>query len=63
MRIEIDGMHCDACVRRVRKALEAAGVAAREVKVGSAEVDAPPEREAAAIEAVRKAGFSPHKSA
>lgn len=60
MRLEIDGMHCDACVRRVRKALENAGVRSHLVEVGAAEIDAP-ELEAA-VAAVRRAGFEPRKS-
>jgi copper chaperone len=63
MRIAIDGMHCQACVQRVRKAIEKVdGVAIQQVEVGSAVVTADSARETAVLEAVRKAGYEPHKS-
>ena len=67
MKIVIDGMHCQACVQRVRKALEKVeGAEVRQVEVGSAEVvfdpALHPNGEAAALEAVRKAGYQPHPS-
>jgi copper chaperone len=63
MRVKIDGMHCDACVRRVRMALEKTeGVSVKEVQVGWAEVTADSSREPAMLEALRKAGFEPQKS-
>jgi len=63
MQIEISGMHCDGCVRRVRKALEKIdGVQIEDVQVGSAVVHGAPEQEAAAVEAVRKAGFEARQS-
>jgi len=38
--VNIDGMHCGACVRRVRSALEKVpGVTVREVEVGHATVE------------------------
>ena len=43
IRLRVDGMHCDGCVRRVRKLLEMAG--AREVnsvEIGSAEFSVAP---------------------
>ena len=44
-RIEIDGMHCDACERRVRQGLEKLpGVTVKSVKVGEAIVDRDPDR-------------------
>jgi len=68
MEIAIEGMHCDACVRRVKKALAealeaAAGVRVDRVEVGSATITADPEGEAAALEAIRKAGYEPHARA
>ena len=61
MNIAIEGMHCDACVRRVRMALEKVeGVTVHEVKVGSAVVDADASLQAAAMEAIQKAGYRPH---
>ena len=64
MNIAIEGMHCDACVRRVRMALEKVeGVTVREVTVGSAVVDTDASRQEAALAAIVKAGYQPHISA
>jgi copper chaperone CopZ len=64
MNIAIEGMHCDACVRRVRTALEKVdGLTVRDVQVGSAVVDADAAQQAAALEAIQKAGYQPHISA
>lgn len=42
-RLKISGMHCDACVRRVRLALEqVSGVTVKDVKVGEAIVEHEP---------------------
>lgn len=63
MKIAIDGMHCEACVQRVRKALEKVeGAHIEQVEVGSAVVAVEPVRETAVLEAVRKAGYEPHKA-
>ncbi|MGD1097773.1 MAG: heavy metal-associated domain-containing protein [Bryobacteraceae bacterium] len=63
MRIAIDGMHCQACVQRVRKAIEKVeGVAIQQVEVGSAVVTADSARETTVLEAVRKAGYEARKS-
>jgi copper chaperone len=59
MKISIDGMHCDACVRRVRMALQKVeGIQVRDVAIGSAEVDEA--HQAAAMQAIEKAGYQPH---
>lgn len=65
MNIAIEGMHCQACVKRVRMALEKVeGLQVREVAIGSAVVDAADKaHEAAALEAIQKAGYQPHISA
>ncbi len=60
VRLQIDGMHCDGCVRRVRKLLEMAGASeVHGVAVGSAEFsvtpDGPPP--AAFTKALEEAGF------
>ncbi|MCU0657601.1 MAG: cation transporter [Polyangiaceae bacterium] len=56
IELKVEGMHCQACVRRVQKALEkAAGVEVVEVMVG--QVRARGDR-AQVEEAVTKAGFS-----
>ena len=62
-RLSIDGMHCDACVRRVTNALKGVeGVRVESVEVGSANVafDAAivdPEQIAAAVDQI---GFATH---
>lgn len=39
IELNIEGMHCGACVRRVKEALEGvSGVSVREVELGRAEV-------------------------
>ena len=61
MNVTIDGMHCDACVRRVRKALDSvAGAVVEDVKVGTAKVAVDPGHEPMVLEAIRKAGYEPH---
>jgi len=61
MKVSIDGMHCDACVRRVRKALEGvAGAAVEHVEVGAAQVAVDARGEPLVLEAIRKAGYEPH---
>jgi copper chaperone len=63
MKVAIEGMHCQACVQRVRKALEKVdGVSVAQVAVGSADVAVDPAHEAAVLDAVRKAGYEPRKS-
>jgi len=63
MRVAIEGMHCDACVRRVRKAIEkVAGARVEDVQIGSAVISIHPEQEPAIFEAVRKAGYQPRLS-
>ena len=63
MKIAIDGMHCQACVQRVRKALEKVeGTQIQQVDIGSAVVVTDPARETAVLEAVRKAGYETRKS-
>jgi copper chaperone len=64
MKIAIDGMHCQACVMRVRKALEKVpGAQVREVGIGSAELEVDRTHESEAIEAIQKAGYTPHVAA
>ena len=61
MNITIDGMHCQACVNRVRKALETVpGAKPEKVDVGTAVVAVDPGAEQAVLDAVRKAGYEPH---
>ena len=63
MKLVIEGMHCQNCVQRVRKALEKIdGVRVEDVEVGSAVLTADAAMEPAVLEAVRKAGFEPRKS-
>jgi copper chaperone len=61
IKLEIDGMHCGACVRRVTQALNLTeGVAVEEVRVGSAKLTYA--QEPAPVEAViatlAKIGFA-----
>ena len=43
LRLSIEGMHCEACVRRVRNALDGVnGVRVDSVQVGSAKVEFDP---------------------
>lgn len=61
LKLEISGMHCGGCVRRVTTALEKVpGVAVKSVEVGSAQLDYDPTVASAdAIRAaVEKLGFS-----
>jgi|HubBroStandDraft_5_1064220.scaffolds.fasta_scaffold363299_2 copper chaperone CopZ len=62
MRFSIDGMHCEACVKRVRKALEKAGAHVESVDVGSAVVAIDPGREEDVLAAVRQAGYEPRNA-
>ena len=59
--LKIDGMHCGACVRRVREARAATpGVVVNEVRVGAARVssDMEPAPLGLAIAAIAKAGYT-----
>jgi copper chaperone len=57
--LKIDGMHCDACVRRVRMALgKVQGANVKDVQVGSARVELEPAQADAAIRAVNDIGFT-----
>ncbi len=59
LELEIDGMHCEACVRRASRALAAAGVGkVQEVSVGGARVTVPVESAAVLVAALDNAGFS-----
>ena len=56
IRLQIEGMHCQSCVARVKRALERVpDVRIHEVQVGSAEIEAIDP--AAAIAAVTGAGY------
>ncbi|MGA2889785.1 MAG: heavy-metal-associated domain-containing protein [Terracidiphilus sp.] len=61
--LQIDGMHCGACVKRVSQALTAVeGVVVDEVRVGTARLTstfAPPPIDLA-LAALAKAGFTAH---
>ena len=64
MRIVIEGMRSAECVRRVRRALERLeGLQVREVTLGLVVLDGDAKQQAAALEAIEKAGFQPHVSA
>lgn len=62
MTIAIQGMHCQACVRRVEKAIAGVeGAHVEKVEIGSASVDIDPAKQQAVLDAVRKAGYEPQK--
>ena len=57
--LNIEGMHCGACVRRVTQALERTpGTEVVEVRVGAARVRA--EEPGPAVAALAKAGYTAH---
>lgn len=58
-KLRIENMHCDACVRRVRQALEKVeGVQVGDVHVGGARVEAPETVPVSTlVSAVEKAGY------
>ena len=61
--LAIEGMHCDACVRRVRAALAGVdGVEVKNVRVGSAEIETPDggSNVEDAINAINDIGFTAH---
>ena len=59
--LNIEGMHCGACVRRVTQALERTpGTEVVEVRVGAARVRA--EESGPAVAALAKAGYTAHES-
>jgi copper chaperone CopZ len=63
MKLAIEGMHCPACVARVRKALEKIeGARVDQVEVGSAEVSVDSVLEPLVLDAIHKAGYEPRKS-
>jgi copper chaperone len=63
MKVAIEGMHCQACVRRVQNAIVSVeGARAQEVEIGHAVVVVDPNREETVLEAVRKAGYQPRKT-
>ena len=61
LKLAIDGMHCDGCVRRVTAALEKVpGATVEQVEVGSAKVHFDTEKasQKELIDAVNRIGFS-----
>ena len=59
----IEGMHCQACVRRVEKALATVeGAKVESVEIGWASIEADAPREAQLLEAVREAGYPARKT-
>jgi copper chaperone len=64
MRLAIDGMHCQACVARVRRAVEKIdGARVNRVDVGSAEISVDRLQEPLVLDTIRKAGYEPRKAA
>jgi copper chaperone CopZ len=63
MNLKIDGMHCDACVRRVRMALSRVpGVEVRDVSVGSAQVATNTATAEDLVKAVQEIGYEARSS-
>jgi copper chaperone len=63
LRLSVEGMHCEGCVRRVTTALEGVnGVELSAVEVGSAQMRFRPEDTSAQeiVAAVNRIGFSAH---
>ena len=61
--LQIDGMHCGACIGRVEQALTSTeGVQVKEVRLGAARVSTPVDKAHVdlAIAALAKAGYSAH---
>lgn len=59
LRVEIEGMSCDGCVRGVQKALgKVGGVRVLKVDVGSASVALDGATQADVQQAIEKAGFT-----
>ena len=57
--VVIEGMHCDACVRRVMQALgNVPGIRVSSVEIGKARLVAEAANEARVREAIDKIGFS-----
>jgi copper chaperone len=62
MKLAIEGMHCQACVRRVEKALHAVeGAKVDQVEIGAAVVGVDSTREQAVLDAVKKVGYEARK--
>jgi copper chaperone CopZ len=62
MKVAIEGMHCQACVRRVEKAIAGVeGARPDKVEIGSAVVAADATHEQAVLDAVSKAGYKARK--
>lgn len=59
--MQIDGMHCGACVQRVTRALnQVPGTQVDEVRVGAARLHTESADTQPYLAAVRKAGFEAH---
>ena len=59
--LQIDGMHCGSCIRRVEQALASTdGVEVKEVRLGAARLSAPADQASMslAIAALAKAGYT-----
>jgi copper chaperone CopZ len=66
IKLQIDGMHCGACVKRVTQALSAVeGAEVNEVSVGAARLtfSQSPAPVDLAIAALAKAGYTAHQQA
>ena len=61
LQFHIDGMHCEACVQRVTRALsQVPGTQVDEVSVGAARLDSTSADLETYLAAIRKAGYEGH---
>jgi len=60
MKLEVEGMHCGSCVRRLSAALaKVPGANVRSVEIGTVDVDVDDPQAKALVEAaIEKAGFT-----
>jgi copper chaperone CopZ len=59
--LQVDGMHCGSCIRRVTQAIQNAGpFQVEEVRIGAARFAAQEPNADTAIAALAKAGFAAH---
>ncbi len=60
--LQIEGMHCGACVKRVSQALASQqGLAVKEVRIGAARIESDEQAAASqAVEALAKEGYKAH---
>jgi copper chaperone len=64
MRLTIEGMHCQKCVERVRRAIDTVeGARAEKVDLGSATIAVDPTRGRLVVASIRDAGYEARETA